>query len=632
MSETTRTFATRGIHAEQPVDLAAGIIYGVSIAQAVEAAGHRLVFDHHSLNQLVNLGNASIKGIKARFAHPSFTQDGLGSYLGRFRNFRLEGEKALADLHLSRAAAHSPAGDLRAYILSLAQEDPESFGVSIVVDLQAVWTTPNGETPGKNPRPANALTTHPVARITRLYGVDVVDDPALNPSGLFQSPLDNPGTPYSFTRPPSKEIYPMSEEQAPYVTTPQDPPEQPAALAAAPPAASGGVVHIGGTPPRAHLSTGSPGGLAQFQSAFDWIFGASSAPLPPPDLRNSAHLYRLLTGDIEHHGVFRPEYAFANANTTTLADLAVNAMNKVIVELYANLIAYRWYELITDVQPTDGTLHDMAWIQFGGIANLPTVAEGAAYTELTVGDTKETSAFYKYGGYVGITDKMLRNSEIAKMQAIPKALAVAAVRTRSAAIASIFTQASGTGPTLAQDSTVLFHANHSNVATTAYSWAAWKAARLECAKHAEPTSAKRLMLWPKYWLGPADLYDQALIDFGYGQGPGGRPGEGAVTAFNDVNPYAQDRPGDPRPIPLAVPEFTDTGDWAYIVDPRLFPVICMAYANGSAPGQHPAPELFTATDPTGGLLFTNDTLPIKVRDQWAYGVATYRGIGKRNVA
>jgi hypothetical protein len=230
---------------------------------------------------------------------------------------------------------------------------------------------------------------------------------------------------------------------------------------------------------------------------------------------------------------------------------------------------------------------------------------------------------------VGITDKMLRNSEIARLQAIPRALTVAAVRTRSAKIAAIFTTASGAGPTLDQDSTALFHANHANLATTAYSIAAWKAARLECAKQTELGSSARSMLWPKFWLGPADLYDTALVDFGYGAGPGGYTG----TPNNDVNPYAQSRPGDPRPIPIAVPEWTDTTDWAYITDPVLNPVICMAYANNPAGSRsHPAPELFTVSSPTAGLLFTNDTLPIKVRDYFAYGVATYRGIGKRNVA
>jgi hypothetical protein len=269
----------------------------------------------------------------------------------------------------------------------------------------------------------------------------------------------------------------------------------------------------------------------------------------------------------------------------------------------------------------------MAWLQFGGIGDLPVVADGAAYTELTVADSKESDSFTKYGGYVGITEKMLRNSDIARIQAVPRAMTVSAVQTRSAKIAYIFSQASGVGPTLDQDATVLFHSNHSNLATTAFSWTAWKAARLECAKHAELGSAKRTGFYPKFCLVPVDLYDTALQAFGYGDGAGGQPG----TANNDVNPFGESRPDDPRPIPISVPDWTDANDWAYLVDPIIAPVVQMAYADNPSGTGHPPPQLFTVTSKLAGLMFTNDVLPIKVRDYWAYGVSGYRGIGKRNV-
>ena len=46
----------------------------------------------------------------------------------------------------------------------------------------------------------------------------------------------------------------------------------------------------------------------------------------------------------------------------------------------------------------------------------------------------------------------------------------------------------------------------------------------------------------------------------------------------------------------------------------------------------PAPELWAAASPTGGLLFAADVLPIKIRDEFAYGVNGYKGIGGRVVA
>jgi hypothetical protein len=637
------------------------VILGVSVATTGEAAGHRLLFDGVTLAQLEQLGRSKASGVKSRFTHPDWFHDGLGKYLGRVKNFRIEGDKVMGDLHISAAAHRAPGGDIGQYVLDLAREDPGAFGVSIVVDLDRVWVTTSGEErPAASGRPDDAVNKYPVARLRALYAADLVDEPALNPEGLFTSR-------HSRDLMMEQVFYRLHPEMLPRVpdnirdfldqydqgeNVMTDQPIESSENSSNPlqnplsedrltqleetvhklsSTIEGNVIQIGNHPPRGLQVGASPTAREQFQSYFDWLFGAPGAKLPPPELRRADALYRAVTGDVDMKGVFDPSHvAFAAATTTTLADLAVNAMNKVVIDLYTNLSAYRWYEQIVAVQPTDGSLQDMQWLQMGGLANLPVVAEGAAYTELPVVDTKESSSFTKYGGYIGITDKMLRNSQIDRLQAIPRALTISAIRTRSAAIAGIFTTGSGQGPVMAQDSKELFKSDnsHGNYATTAYSISAWKAARLECAKQAELGSAKRQVLWPKFLLVPIDLYDQALIDFGFGSGPGGYPG----TPNNDVNPYAQDRPGDPRPIIVAVPDWTDTTDWAYIVDPAIAPVLCMAYADNPGGRSHPAPQLFTVTDPNSGLLFTNDTLPIKVRDQWAYGVATYRGIGKRVVA
>lgn len=372
------------------------------------------------------------------------------------------------------------------------------------------------------------------------------------------------------------------------------------------------------------MSTGED----DFKNAVDWMFGAPGAQLPTPQLRSPKFIYEALTGDFAWQDRFNSDLVMlATASPATLPGLAVDAMNRVIISLWDGLAMYRWFEQIVAVQPNDGSLQDMNWVQFGGLSNLPVVPDGGDYTELDTDDSKETDAVVKHGGYVGVTRKMLRNSDIARIQAVPRQLTVAAVRTRSSNIATIFTSNSGVGPTLDQDSTALFHSDHGNVDTTAFSFAAWKAARIECYKQTELNSGKRQGLWPKFWLGPADLYDEALNIFGYGAGPGGEPG----TAENDVNPYAQTRPGDPRPIPLSVPEFTDTNDWAYIADPMLAPVIQMSYSVAPGGRSHPLPELFSVSSELAGLMFTNDTMPIKVRDEYWYGPATYRGIGKRNV-
>lgn len=369
----------------------------------------------------------------------------------------------------------------------------------------------------------------------------------------------------------------------------------------------------------------------RLQHAMDWLFGVQGIEAPPPSLRSIRDLYQAITGDHNWYGVFNREWAqLASATSTTLAGMVVDALNRVTKMHYDNLITYRWYEPLVAVTPHAGTTHDVNLIMVDGVANLPVVAEGAAYTEAAVGDSKETMSFTKYGHYVGITLETIRKSDIQRIQAIPRELVKAAIRTRSAAIAGLFTANGGVGPTLADDNTALFHANHGNLTTAALDATAWAAARTKVWEQTTPGTAQPLALWPTFCLVPIELYDTALTLFGYGSGDAGKPNS-AGTA-QETNPYAMSRPGDPRPIAVAVPEWTDANNWAYLVDPRLHPVIHMAYASNPAGGNHPLPEIFEVTSESAGLMFSNDTLPVKVRDWWTYGVATYVGIGKANVA
>ncbi len=386
--------------------------------------------------------------------------------------------------------------------------------------------------------------------------------------------------------------------------------------------AQANVIDFGGKSPRI---SGMRTDLDRAQSNVDWFFGVEGAEAPAYNLRRFDQLYVALTGDVNFTGLFDRAHAELAASPVTLPDLALNAMNKVVIQQFSLLAFWRWYEKVAVVTPNDGSLQDMAWISIGGTGNLPAVADGAAYTEGNIADVRENDAFGKYGRYVGITRAMIKNSDIQRIQAVTKALAIDSVRTRSANIAAIFTQASGTGPTLDQDSTVLFHSNHSNVQTTALgtSVTAWEAASLECFNGTEIGSGKKIGTFAKYLLVPSALYFQGLANFGYG--------DGYPTAYN---PHAVSGRSaeDPRPEVLAVPDWTDATDWAYLADPRIFPVIHMSYSADPSGRAHPMPELFSVVSETAGMMFTNDTLPIKVRDEYAFGVNGYRGIGKRNVA
>ena len=184
--ERFRSFSTPSHH--QNIDRTKGVIYGCSVAVAGEAAGHKLIFDDTSLRQLLDIGNRKTTGIKSRFTHPGLSEDGLGKFLGRMKDFRFHMDKLIADLHLSESAATTPAGNLRDYLLNLASEDPAAFGISVVVDLEKFWIDQDGnEIAVKEPMPAKPMYKYPVARITSFVAADAVDEPALNPAGLFSA-------------------------------------------------------------------------------------------------------------------------------------------------------------------------------------------------------------------------------------------------------------------------------------------------------------------------------------------------------------------------------------------------------------------------------------------------------------
>ncbi len=172
MNNLFRTSVLRSAPAR--VDREAKRINGVKVMQLGRVNDSRpWEVDEETLRQIVTFGNAPNKGTKARFTHPSMSDDGFGKYLGRWENYRIEGDSAYADLQLSDTSFSTPNGDLGTYVMDMAEDDPEAFGVSAATSLAGVMYTEVPE--GK---------TLPL-RIDGLRAVDFVDEPAATRGGLF---------------------------------------------------------------------------------------------------------------------------------------------------------------------------------------------------------------------------------------------------------------------------------------------------------------------------------------------------------------------------------------------------------------------------------------------------------------
>ena len=160
------------------IDRDNGIIRGVTIAQVGPAKGHGGFIDKTFLLQLVDNASSKPAGIKARFGHPNMCATALGTYLGRFKNYSYASTKVNADLYLDATARNSPNGDLFAYILDMAEKNPDMFGASIVFEIaESVFLQEMED--GKK-------VEKEYFRLKELKATDIVDEPAAT-DGLFSA-------------------------------------------------------------------------------------------------------------------------------------------------------------------------------------------------------------------------------------------------------------------------------------------------------------------------------------------------------------------------------------------------------------------------------------------------------------
>lgn len=159
--------STATLRASARVDRVNNIIYGAALLKIGKVRDARgWTISSRTLNQVFNYSSQSVDGVKARFDHPEAGKSSLGSYLGQWRNFRIDGIVLRADLHFAQAAFKSPHGDLATYLMDRAEDAPDSFGVSIHAPFAADFD-------------GNELS------FSGVRAFDIVEDPAGTDGGMF---------------------------------------------------------------------------------------------------------------------------------------------------------------------------------------------------------------------------------------------------------------------------------------------------------------------------------------------------------------------------------------------------------------------------------------------------------------
>jgi hypothetical protein len=201
--QTATTYKAKGAHCFKTdpvfkqeklnIDSTQGLIKNVAVSTAGEAKGHGYELDQDFITEVVRLGNEYPNGLKSRFGHPALSSEALGTYLGRFKNFRVEGNKALADLYLDEVAKKSPGGDLYTWVVEMAEKNPDQFGTSIVFKDDGFYQVIEGEkTPVEFDHQNGGYKLQDEDQplfiaIKSLLGADIVDEPAANEAGLFST-------------------------------------------------------------------------------------------------------------------------------------------------------------------------------------------------------------------------------------------------------------------------------------------------------------------------------------------------------------------------------------------------------------------------------------------------------------
>jgi hypothetical protein len=188
----------------QNIDTDKGVIYGVVLAQkGLNKNG--TYFSERFLNELKAKGDE--RGyIKARFGHPTMCNNSLGSYIGRYKNFKVEDEKLFGDLYLDDIAKDTNVEGrgitMYDYIMRMAKSNSEMFGNSIVI--LANYVVEEYEEDGEK----KEADGH---ELIEWISSDLVDDPAATDS-LFHSKNDDLGVKFTDFLDENPEVFDILEK------------------------------------------------------------------------------------------------------------------------------------------------------------------------------------------------------------------------------------------------------------------------------------------------------------------------------------------------------------------------------------------------------------------------------------
>jgi len=335
-----------------------------------------------------------------------------------------------------------------------------------------------------------------------------------------------------------------------------------------------------------------------------------------PAFRSLKEAYIQFTGDRNVDGHF--DKRITEAVSTDFPQALGTSMTRRMVKEYRRLPIQDAWRRFTIIENIDN-FKQQDIIRWGGLSDLPEVAEDGNYTTFT--SPSEEKASYtakKYGKILSLTREMIKNDDLRTIRKWPVKIAQAAARTLAKFVFDLlvnYGSGSINGGTI-YDGKALYHADHNNLTTDTLDFDSLDAAITAIANQTEKDSNEPLGLRAKFAVVPYELRGtiKVLIDSER------RP---VVAASSTTGTIESVNPNYKALEPIIVPAGYLRGDknnWYIIADPNDIETIVIGFIDGRQ-----EPEIILQDAPNVDQVFTYDRIRYKVRHEYGGCVVDYRG-------
>lgn len=355
----------------------------------------------------------------------------------------------------------------------------------------------------------------------------------------------------------------------------------------------------------------------KLQAAMDKFVGApiDDKDKDVPEFKSLRAAYVEMTGDTEVRGyITDPRKLKAAFSSNTFSYVLGNSLYRRMVRDYREAPDYGAGRLVSEKRNAKD-FRSLETVRVSYFGDLPDVSpETNDYPDLGVlTDEKVDYTLNQKGGTITITRRMIINDDMSLVNKIVSRLPRAARRTLAKRIWNKFIS----NATYKGDNKAVFHADHANLGSTAYSVAALVAAIKALKDMTESGSNEKLLLKAVTLAIPTALWDTAL-KINRTQGDPGTANHG--------NPVYQYFGANDEGI-FENPFMTDATDWMLFADPKDVEMIELAFLNGQE-----EPEMFVADNPVNGQMFVADKIQYKTRHEYEAEIVDFRGCYKAVVA